>query len=72
MVGLDKYWRTFTQDVCVPLFSAVCMASRNDVENHPAEEFLGCVLPFNIFEKLRTSWPNVTHTDTQISYGAHL
>ena len=41
MVGLDKRWRTFMQDVCIPLFSAVCTAPRNDVENHPAEEFLG-------------------------------
>lgn len=41
MTGLDVRWRTFIQDVCVPLFSAVCTAPRNDVENHPAEEFLG-------------------------------
>ena len=41
MVGLDKRWRMFMQDVCIPLFSAVCTAPRNDVENHPAEEFLG-------------------------------
>lgn len=40
MVGLDRRWRTFMQDVCIPLFSAVCTAPRNDVENHPAEEFL--------------------------------
>jgi hypothetical protein len=53
MVGLDKRWRTFTQDVCIPLFSAVCTAPRNDVETHPAEEFLGA---FYIFEKLPTSW----------------
>jgi hypothetical protein len=41
MTGLDVQWRTFIRDVCVPLFSAVCTAPRNDVENHPAEEFLG-------------------------------
>jgi hypothetical protein len=41
MVGLDKRWRTFMQDVCIPLFSAVCTAPRNDIESHPAEEFLG-------------------------------
>lgn len=41
MVGLDRRWRTFMQDVCIPLFSAVCTAPRNDVETHPAEEFLG-------------------------------
>ncbi len=41
MVGLDKHWRTFMQDVCIPLFSALCTAPQNDVENHPAEEYLG-------------------------------
>lgn len=41
MAGLDARWRRFTQDVCIPLFSAVCTAPRDDVENHPAEEFLG-------------------------------
>ncbi|KAH9075737.1 splicing factor, Prp19-binding domain-containing protein [Lactarius deliciosus] len=40
MAGLDARWRTFVQDVCVPLFSAVCTAPREDVEEHPAEEFL--------------------------------
>ncbi len=41
MVGLDRHWRIFMQDICIPLFSAVCTAPRSDVENHPAEEFLG-------------------------------
>ena len=50
MVGLDKRWRTFMQDVCIPLFSAVCTAPRDDVENHPAEEFLGAFLRL-IFSK---------------------
>ncbi|KAH9060797.1 splicing factor, Prp19-binding domain-containing protein [Lactarius vividus] len=40
MTGLDARWRAFVQDVCVPLFSAVCTAPREDVEEHPAEEFL--------------------------------
>ncbi|KAH9177027.1 hypothetical protein EDB89DRAFT_2204805 [Lactarius sanguifluus] len=40
MAGLDARWRAFVQDVCVPLFSAVCTAPREDVEEHPAEEFL--------------------------------
>ena len=48
MTGLDVRWRTFTRDVCVPLFSAVCTAPRNDVENHPAEEFLGVFLDTSI------------------------
>jgi hypothetical protein len=51
MTRLDVQWRTFIQDVCVPLFSAVCTAPQNDVENHPAEELLGVffhavLLPF--------------------------
>jgi hypothetical protein len=41
MTGLDARWRTFVQDVCVPLFSAVCTAPRKDIEEHPAEELLG-------------------------------
>ncbi|KAH8992089.1 splicing factor, Prp19-binding domain-containing protein [Lactarius akahatsu] len=40
MAELDARWRAFVQDVCVPLFSAVCTAPREDVEEHPAEEFL--------------------------------
>ncbi|KAH9055576.1 hypothetical protein EDB87DRAFT_1639775 [Lactarius vividus] len=40
MAGLDARWRAFVQDVCVPLFSAVCTAPREDVAEHPAEEFL--------------------------------
>lgn len=40
MAGLDARWRAFVQDVCIPLFSAVCTAPREDIEEHPAEEFL--------------------------------
>ncbi|KAI9512288.1 splicing factor, Prp19-binding domain-containing protein [Russula earlei] len=43
VTGLDTRWRTFMQDVCIPLFSAVCTAPRDDVENHPAEELLDFV-----------------------------
>jgi hypothetical protein len=55
MVGFDKRWRTFMQDVCIPLFSAVCTAPRNDVENHPAEEFLGAFFR-SIFSHLGLMW----------------
>jgi len=41
MTGLDVRWRAFVHDVCMPLFSAVCTAPREDIEEHPAEEFLG-------------------------------
>ncbi|KAI9445517.1 hypothetical protein H4582DRAFT_932630 [Lactarius indigo] len=40
MAGLDARWRAFVQDAYVPLFSAVCTAPQEDVEEHPAEEFL--------------------------------
>lgn len=40
-LGLDTKWRNFVADVLVPLFSAVCTASTEDIWNHPAEEFLG-------------------------------
>ena len=41
ITGLDTRWRAFMQDLCLPLFSAVCTAPREDIEEHPAEEFLG-------------------------------
>jgi len=77
MVGLDKRWRTFTQDVCIPLFSAVCTAPRNDVENHPAEEFLGAFLrlifPKKSFRHLGLMWRTlITYYYDKTSYGAHL
>lgn len=39
--GLDKSWEGFTKHVLVPLFSAVCTASEEDVMTHPMQEFLG-------------------------------
>ena len=60
MVGLDKRWRAFMQDVCMPLFSAVCTAPRDDVETHPAEEFLGAffclILSKKSFRHLGLMW----------------
>jgi microfibrillar-associated protein 1 len=40
-LGLDLRWRAYVRDILVPLFSAVCTASEEDVLGHPAEEFLG-------------------------------
>ncbi|KAI0307505.1 splicing factor, Prp19-binding domain-containing protein [Multifurca ochricompacta] len=40
IVGLDARWGAFMQDVCLPLFSAVCTAPWSDVQDHPVEEFL--------------------------------
>lgn len=37
----DDGWRVFTEEILVPLFSAVCTAGEADVGNHPVEEFLG-------------------------------
>lgn len=74
MVGLDKRWRTFMQDVCIPLFSAICTAPRNDIENHPAEEILGAFFRstyLKSFRHLGLMWRTLM-LDAQILYGAHL
>jgi hypothetical protein len=39
--GWDTTWRDFTWRVLVPLFSAVCTTSEEDIMNHPVEEMLG-------------------------------
>jgi len=38
---LDTAWINFTDHVMLPLFSAVCTAPRENVLEHPMEEFLG-------------------------------
>ncbi|KAJ3997896.1 splicing factor, Prp19-binding domain-containing protein [Lentinula boryana] len=38
--SLDLAWMEFTQDILVPLFSAVCTAPESDIYDHPVEEFL--------------------------------
>ncbi|KAL0065643.1 hypothetical protein AAF712_007284 [Marasmius tenuissimus] len=40
MTGFDIAWIEFTQDVLIPLFSAVCTCPLEDVQQHPVEEFL--------------------------------
>ncbi|GJE96788.1 FAD/NAD(P)-binding domain-containing protein [Phanerochaete sordida] len=40
LCGLDRKWRDFVTNVVMPLFSAVCTASAEDIWNHPVEEFL--------------------------------
>ncbi|KAJ3849304.1 splicing factor, Prp19-binding domain-containing protein [Lentinula lateritia] len=37
---LDLAWVEFTQDLLVPLFSAVCTAPESNIYDHPVEEFL--------------------------------
>ncbi|KAJ6573970.1 hypothetical protein DFH09DRAFT_1276999 [Mycena vulgaris] len=36
----DATWRSFTHDVLIPLFSAVCTAPEEAVNAHPVEDFL--------------------------------
>ncbi|KAF9512758.1 hypothetical protein BS47DRAFT_1393916 [Hydnum rufescens UP504] len=40
LTGADVSWLTFIHEVVMPLFSAVCTASEEDVYNHPATEIL--------------------------------
>ncbi|KZV74757.1 hypothetical protein PENSPDRAFT_601073 [Peniophora sp. CONT] len=39
-IGFTDAWNDFLVHLCVPIFSAVCTASAEDVATHPAEEFL--------------------------------
>ncbi|KAJ7630428.1 splicing factor, Prp19-binding domain-containing protein [Roridomyces roridus] len=46
-LGFDSVWRDFTQDLLIPLFSAVCTAPKEAINAHPVEEFLDyCWLTF--------------------------
>jgi microfibrillar-associated protein 1 len=38
---MDKSWQIFTEEVLIPLYSAVCTAPREDILSHPVEELLG-------------------------------
>ena len=40
-IRLTEAWNDFLTHLCVPIFSAVCTCSADDVATHPAEEFLG-------------------------------
>ncbi|KAJ6501487.1 hypothetical protein C8R47DRAFT_228701 [Mycena vitilis] len=37
---LDTSWKSFTQDVLIPLFSAVCTAPKEVINTYPMEDFL--------------------------------
>ncbi|KAJ7119899.1 hypothetical protein C8R43DRAFT_1099128 [Mycena crocata] len=41
--GFDSTWRSFTQDVLIPLFSAICTVPEETVNAHPVEDLLDCV-----------------------------
>ncbi|KAI3622590.1 nad fad-binding protein [Moniliophthora roreri] len=43
LLGLDSAWTCFAEDILIPLFSAVCTCTRDDIKNHPMEEFLDYV-----------------------------
>jgi len=43
ILRFDTTWRSFTQDVLIPLFSAVCTAPKDAVNAHPVEDFLDYV-----------------------------
>ena len=45
LTGADASWLSFVHEIVLPLFSAVCTASDEDVYNHPAAEILGMILP---------------------------
>ncbi|KAG6854083.1 hypothetical protein C0991_010830 [Blastosporella zonata] len=38
--GIDFAWKDYVETVLIPLFSAVCTAPKEDVLQHPVEEFL--------------------------------
>ncbi|KAF8525227.1 hypothetical protein BU17DRAFT_41988 [Hysterangium stoloniferum] len=38
--GFDVSWTAFTQGVLMPMFTAVCTATEDDINDHPMEEFL--------------------------------
>jgi hypothetical protein len=39
--GLAAAWERFLNELCMPMYSCICSANRDDVFQHPAEEFLG-------------------------------
>lgn len=41
----DTFWREFSREVLLPMFSAVCTAPEEDVYAHPMAEFLGSCSP---------------------------
>jgi hypothetical protein len=41
ILGMDNAWSKFVDEVVVPLFSAVCTATSDDVYRHPVNEILG-------------------------------
>ncbi|KAJ7223394.1 hypothetical protein GGX14DRAFT_513778 [Mycena pura] len=40
VLGFDSAWKSFTQDVLIPLFSAVCTAPEEAINAHPVEDIL--------------------------------
>lgn len=44
-LGMDTAWSNFIDQVVVPLFSAICTATSDDVYRHPVNEILGACHP---------------------------
>jgi len=41
LLGLDAVWDNYVETVLVPMYSGVCSANREDILQHPVEDFLG-------------------------------
>ena len=64
---LDVRWQLFVEDVLVPLFSAVCTASRESVWEHPVEEFLGA----QIRPRIRSDHSYLDADYVWLTFGTH-
>ncbi|KAJ3576282.1 hypothetical protein NP233_g529 [Leucocoprinus birnbaumii] len=42
-LGLDVGWQTYVRDVMIPMWSATCTATKDDILNYPAIEFLDLI-----------------------------
>ncbi|KXN89800.1 hypothetical protein AN958_04804 [Leucoagaricus sp. SymC.cos] len=41
LIGLDCAWRSYVRDIMVPMYSAMCTATSEDILSYPAVDFLG-------------------------------
>ena len=41
LFGIDAAWDSYAETVLVPMYAGVCSASREDILQHPVEDFLG-------------------------------
>jgi predicted NAD/FAD-binding protein len=64
---LDLFWREFAREALLPMFSAVCTATEEDVHAHPVAEFLGSY--FNIH--IRSSSTHAPKDYIWVTLGSH-